>query len=138
MFIRETAEVKLFAVLWSAAMRTEDDLAQHPGVTAKTALICAFALAASLAVVTAGLGYVDGTGLFTPENWVDAGTFPGFATSPAWATVTYLPILVAGSAAGCYLVVRAARQGVPARWVLAAAWSSVVLAAFVAKLAFSG
>src|SRR5215472_5203331 len=132
MFIRETTEVKRFAMLWSAAMRTEDDLAQQPTVTAKAALTAAFVLAAGLAVVTAGLGYVDGTGLFAPENWVDAGVFPGFATSPAWATVTYLPILVAGSAAGCYLTVRAARPGTRARWVLAAAWSSVVLAAFLA------
>jgi hypothetical protein len=137
MFIRQTGLVKRFAVLWSAAMRTEDQTAQPRTVAAKTALTSAFVLAAAVAVLTAGLGYLDGTGLFAPENWVDAGVFPGYATSPAWATVTYLPLLVAGGAAGCYLTVRAARPGVRARWVLAAAWSSVVLAAFLAKLAYS-
>jgi hypothetical protein len=118
-------------------LKTVDDPPQQLAVSTKTALTAAFTLAASLAVLTAGLGYVDGTGLFAPENWVDAGAFPAFATSPAWATVTYLPILVAGSAAGCYLVVRAARPGARARWVLSAAWSSVVLAAFLAKLVYS-
>jgi hypothetical protein len=128
-------------MLCSAAMRTEDDLATPRAVTATmapaTALTTALVLAAGLAVLTAGLGYADGTGLFAPENWVDAGAVPSFATSPAWASVTYLPILVAGSAAGCYLTVRAARPGVRARWVLGAAWSSVVLAAFLGKLAYS-
>jgi Cellulase (glycosyl hydrolase family 5) len=137
MFIRETFVVKQFEVLWSAAMRTEDDLAVPRTVRAKTALTTAFALAAALAGLTAALGYVDGTGLFAPENWLDAGTFPGFATSPAWATVTYLPLLIVGSAAGCYFTVRAARPGTRARWVLGAAWSSIVLTAFLAKLAYS-
>jgi len=118
-------------------MRTEDVTAGPRAVSAKAALTSAFALAAALAVLTAALGYVDGTGLFAPENWVDAGTFPGSATSPAWATVTFLPVLVVGSAAGYFLTIRAARPGTRARWALGAAWSSVVLTAFLAKLMYS-
>ena len=137
MFIRETVQVKRFAMLWSAAMKTEDALARPQAMPARLALTAAIVLAVALAGLTAGLGYVDGTGLFAPENWVDAGAFPGFATSPAWSTVTYLPILVAGSAAGCYLTVRVARPGARARWVLAAAWSSVATTAFLAKLGYS-
>ena len=106
-------------------------------VGAKAALTSAFVLAVALAGLTAALGYVDGTGLFAPENWVDAGAFPSFATSPAWATVTFLPVLVVGSAAGHFLTVRAARPGTRARWALGAAWSSVVLTAFLAKLLYS-
>jgi hypothetical protein len=118
-------------------MRTEDVAAAVPTVSRKTALTSAFVLAAALAGLTACLGYVDGTGLFAPENWVDAGALPGFATSPAWATVTFLPVLVIGSAAGYFGTVRAARPGTRARWALGAAWSSVVLTAFIAKLAYS-
>jgi hypothetical protein len=137
MFIRESVQVKPVRRVWSAAMRTEDITARPRTVSAKAALTSAFVLAAALAGLTAALGYVDGTGLFAPENWVDAGAFPSFATSPAWATVTFLPLLVVGSAAGHFLTVRAARPGTRARWVLGAAWSSVVLAAFLAKLAYS-
>jgi hypothetical protein len=137
MFIRETARVKPVRPVWSAAMRTEEVTARPGTVSAKTALTSAFVLAAALAGLTAALGYVDGTGLFAPENWVDAGTFPSFATSPAWATVTFLPVLVVGSAAGYFLTVRAARPGTRARWALGAAWSSMVLTAFLAKLAYS-
>ena len=137
MFIRETVRVKPVRRVWSAAMRTEDMTAEPRTVSAKAALTSAFVLAAGLAGLTACLGYVDGTGLFAPENWVDAGTLPGFATSPAWATVTFLPVLVVGSAAGHFLTVRAAWPGTRARWVLGAAWSSVVLTAFLAKLAYS-
>lgn len=118
-------------------MRTEDVTAAPRTAGAKTALTSAFVLATALAGLTAALGYVDGTGLFAPENWVDAGAFPGFATSPAWATVTFLPVLVVGSAAGYFLTARAARPGTRARWALGAAWSSVVLTAFLAKLAYS-
>ena len=118
-------------------MRTEDVTAAPRAAGAKTALTSAFVLAAALAVLTACLGYVDGTGLFAPENWVDAGALPGFATSPAWATVTFLPVLVVGSAAGYFRTVRAARPGTRARWALGAAWSSVVLTAFLAKLGYS-
>jgi hypothetical protein len=39
--------------------------------------------AASLAVLTGVLGYLDGTGQFAPENWLDAGAIPTYATSPA-------------------------------------------------------
>jgi hypothetical protein len=94
-------------------------------------------MAASLVVLTVGLGYFDGTGLFAPENWVDAGAMPTFATSPAWSTVTFVPILIFGSAVALYATVRAARPGVRARWVLGAAWSSVVLTAFLAKVMYS-
>src|SRR5215469_2755407 len=102
MFIRETAQVKRVRRVWSAPMRTEDVTAAPPTVRPKAALTSAFVLAAALAGLTACLGYVDGTGLFAPENWVDAGAFPSFATSPAWATVTFLPVLVIGSAIGYF------------------------------------
>jgi hypothetical protein len=130
-------------------MRTEDDVRQQRTSRTKQALsaeqaraarqarAAAVTLAASLLVLTAALGYLDGTGLFAPENWVDAGMLPRFATSPAWATVTYLPILIAGGAVGIYGKVRAARPGVRARWVLGAAWSCVVAAAFGAKACYS-
>src|SRR5579863_3866431 len=137
MFIRETVRVKPVRRVWSAAMRTEDIAAGPRTVGTKAALTSAFVLAAALAGLTAALGYVDGTGLFAPENWVDAGAFPRFATSPAWATVVFLPVLVVGSAAGYFLTVRAAWPGTRARWALGAAWSSVVLTAFLAKLAYS-
>jgi len=109
--------------------------AQTP--TARQARATAVTLAVSLLVLTAGLGYLDGTGLFAPENWPDAGMLPRSAASPAWATVTYLPILIASAAAGIYFLVRAARPGVRACWVLGAAWSCVVLAAFGAKVVYS-
>jgi hypothetical protein len=102
-----------------------------------TARAAAIALAASIVAMTGGLGFVDGTGLFAPENWVDAGAVPTFAASPAWATVTYLPLLAAGSAGMLHLLVRAAQPRVRARWVLGAAWSSVVLAAAIAKFIYS-
>src|SRR5258708_10227492 len=86
MFIRETIEVKRSGVLWPAAMRTEDHTAQPRTVGTKTALTYAFVLAAALARLTAGLGYLDGPGLFAPDNWVDAGAFPGSAASPAAST----------------------------------------------------
>jgi hypothetical protein len=104
------------------------------GQPARTAAIT---LAASLAVLTGGLGYVDGTGLFAPENWLDAGAFPTHATSPAWATVVYLPLLVIGGALVCHRVARALPSGVRMRRAFWAAWSSVVLTAFLAKLLYS-
>ncbi|MFE1291529.1 cellulase family glycosylhydrolase [Streptomyces sp. NPDC058751] len=90
-----------------------------------------------LAVLCAVLGYVDGTGLFAPENWVDAGFVPGNATSPAWATVVFLPLLIGGSAVAVHRLVRAVGPGAKARWVFGGVWSSLVLVAFLAKLAYS-
>jgi hypothetical protein len=46
MFIRETVQVKPVRRVWSAAMRTEDITAGPRTVGAKTALTCAFVLAA--------------------------------------------------------------------------------------------
>jgi hypothetical protein len=111
--------------------------AKHQARTGKQARTTAITLAVCLALLTALLGYLDGTGLFAPENWLDAGLLPSSATSPAWATLTFLPILVIASAAGLYLTVRAARPGVRARWVLGAAWSGVVLTAFLTKILYS-
>jgi hypothetical protein len=93
--------------------------------------------AAVLAVLCAVLGYADGTGLFAPENWFDAGFLPGDATSPAWATVVFLPLLTGGSAVAVHRLVRAAAPGARARWVFGAVWSSLILVAFLAKLAYS-
>lgn len=90
-----------------------------------------------LAVLCAALGYADGTGLFAPENWLDAGFVPGNATSPAWATVVFLPLLIGGSALAVHRLVRAAAPGARARWVFGGVWSSLVLVAFLAKLAYS-
>ncbi|WP_406835543.1 cellulase family glycosylhydrolase [Streptomyces sp. AHU1] len=90
-----------------------------------------------LAVLCAVLGHVDGTGLFAPENWLDAGFLPGNATSPAWATVVFLPLLIGGSTVAVHRVVRAAAPGAKARWVFGAVWASLILVAFVAKLAYS-
>ena len=44
--------------------------------TSGLAWAAALTLAASLIVLTVALGYFDGTGLFAPENWVDAGLVP--------------------------------------------------------------
>ncbi|WP_051450777.1 glycoside hydrolase family 5 protein [Actinospica robiniae] len=93
--------------------------------------------AAGLAALTLGLGYLDGTGLFAPENWPDAGVVPGSAGSPAWATLVYLPLLIIGSTFALYRTLRSARSGVRARWVLGAAWSGLVLTAFGAKVAYT-
>ncbi|MFF4540170.1 glycoside hydrolase family 5 protein [Streptomyces aureus] len=90
-----------------------------------------------LAVLCAVLGHADGTGLFAPENWLDAGFLPGNATSPAWATVVFLPLLIGGSAAAVHRVVRAAAPAAKARWVFGAVWASLILVAFLAKLAYS-
>src|SRR5215831_11014928 len=76
----------------------------------------AITLAVSLAVLTGALGYVDGTGLFAPENWLDAGALPASATSPAWATVIYLPLLIAGGWFVCDRIVRRFLPRTPARW----------------------
>jgi hypothetical protein len=156
MFIREAAVSGSSAVLRSAAMQTENNSvdsgqaraalervdprqarAAAERVSSRQALTTAIVLAVALAVLTAVLGFFDGTGLFAPENWVDAGAFPRYATSPAWATVTFLPLLVGGSGLALYTTVRAARQGIRAGWVLGAAWSTVALTAFVAKLLYS-
>ncbi|MCT9009204.1 glycoside hydrolase family 5 protein [Streptomyces rhizosphaerihabitans] len=93
--------------------------------------------AAVLAVLCVALGYADGTGLFAPENWLDAGFVPGNATSPAWATVVFMPLLIGGSAVAVHRLVRAAAPGARARWVFGAVWSSLMLVAFLAKLAYS-
>jgi hypothetical protein len=65
-------------------MRTEDHLRQQrtsranqalsaeQARTVKQARATAVTVAASLLVLTAALGYLDDTGLFAPENWVDA------------------------------------------------------------------
>ncbi|MET8132390.1 cellulase family glycosylhydrolase [Streptomyces sp. NPDC005251] len=90
-----------------------------------------------LAVLCAALGYADGTGLFAPENWLDAGFVPGNATSPAWATVVFLPLLTGGSAVAVHRLVHAAAPVARARWVFGAVWSSLILVAFLAKLAYS-
>ncbi|MFE4698358.1 glycoside hydrolase family 5 protein [Streptomyces sp. NPDC056738] len=90
-----------------------------------------------LAVLCAVLGHADGTGLFAPENWPDAGFVPGGATSPAWATVVFLPLLIVGSAVAVHRLVRAAAPEARARWVFGGVWSSLVLVAFLAKLAYS-
>ncbi|MFF8532261.1 glycoside hydrolase family 5 protein [Streptomyces sp. NPDC015532] len=90
-----------------------------------------------LVVLCAALGHADGTGLFAPENWPDAGFVPGDATSPAWATVVFLPLLIGGSALAVHRLVRAAAPGARARWVFGAVWSSLILVAFLAKLAYS-
>src|SRR6187399_2386153 len=82
------------------------------------------------AVLTAALGYINGTGLFAPENWVDAGAIPTFGTSPAWATVVYLPLLIIGGAWVTLRVLRSLSPGAPARWAFWAIWSAVILTAF--------
>jgi hypothetical protein len=97
----------------------------------------AITLATALAVITGGLGYVDGTGLFAPENWLDAGAIPTFATSPAWATVVYLPLLIIGSGLVAHRILRVLAPGTPSRWAFWASWSGVVLAAFLAKFLYS-
>lgn len=102
-----------------------------------TARAAAITVAVAIVAVTGVLGFFDGTGLFAPENWVDAGVVPSVATSPAWATVTYVPLLAIGSAFSLHVLVRAARPPVRARWVLGAAWSSIVVTAVLAKLAYS-
>ncbi|MFD7879346.1 cellulase family glycosylhydrolase [Streptomyces sp. NPDC059766] len=103
----------------------------------RLARIASLTTAVVLAVLCAALGHVDGTGLFAPENWPDAGFVPGNATSPAWATVVFLPLLIGGSALAVHRVVRAAAPRARARWVLGAVWSSLILVAFLAKLAYS-
>ncbi|MFI0965903.1 cellulase family glycosylhydrolase [Streptomyces sp. NPDC021080] len=90
-----------------------------------------------LTVLSTALGYADGTGLFAPENWLDAGFLPDNATSPAWATVVFLPLLIGGAALAVHQVVRAAAPAARARWVFGAVWASLVLVAFLAKLAYS-
>ncbi|MEV6018849.1 cellulase family glycosylhydrolase [Streptomyces sp. NPDC051997] len=90
-----------------------------------------------LAVLCAVLGYADGTGLFAPENWPDAGLVPDGATSPAWATVVFLPLLIGGSTLAVHRLVRAVAPAATARWVFGAVWSSLILVAFLAKLAYS-
>lgn len=107
------------------------------GAGAVPARAAATALALGSALLTLGLGYLDGTGLFAPENWLDAGALPGSATSPAWSTVVYLPLLIIGSAFALCRTLRSARPGVRGRWVLGAAWSGLVLTAFGAKLVYS-
>src|SRR5215813_15156260 len=97
----------------------------------------ALTLAVALAVLTAGLGYVDGTGLFAPLNWVDAGAIPTFLTSPALGTVVFLPLLILGSALLCHRITRALAPGAPTRWAFWAAWSALILAAFLAKVAYT-
>ncbi|MFJ7967799.1 glycoside hydrolase family 5 protein [Streptomyces sp. NPDC096324] len=99
--------------------------------------VASLTTAVVLAVLCAALGLVDGTGLFAPENWLDAGFVPGNATSPAWATVVFLPLLIAGSAVSVHRLVRAAAPEAKARWVFGGVWSSLVLVAFLAKLAYS-
>ena len=93
--------------------------------------------AVTLVVLTLALGFVDGTGLFTPENGVDTGWLPTWATSPAWATVVFLPLLVIGVGVVTYRVVAGLRTGAPTRWVWWAAWSAVALVAPLAKLGYS-
>ncbi|MGW2821954.1 glycoside hydrolase family 5 protein [Streptomyces sp. NPDC001443] len=102
----------------------------------RLARIASLTTAVVLAVLCAALGHVDGTGLFAPENWPDAGFVPGNATSPAWATVVFLPLLIGGGALAVHRVVRAAPRA-SARWVLGAVWSSLILVAFLAKLVYS-
>ena len=64
-----------------------------PAVTThRPARAAAMALGVTLLLLTVVLGYVDGTGLFAPENWVDAGLLPTYATSPAWATTSSTPV----------------------------------------------
>ncbi|MET7989001.1 cellulase family glycosylhydrolase [Streptomyces sp. NPDC005281] len=99
--------------------------------------VASLTTAVVLAVLCAVLGYADGTGLFAPENWLDAGFVPRNATSPAWATVVFLPLLIGGSAVAVHRLVRAAGPTASARWVFGAVWSSLVLMAFLAKLAYS-
>uniref|UniRef100_A0AAU3I8A0 Cellulase family glycosylhydrolase n=1 Tax=Streptomyces sp. NBC_01393 TaxID=2903851 RepID=A0AAU3I8A0_9ACTN len=103
----------------------------------RLARIASLTTAVVLVVLCAALGYADGTGLFAPENWLDAGFVPGNATSPAWATVVFLPLLIGGGAAAVHGLVRAAAPGARARWVFGAVWSSLILVAFLAKLAYS-
>ncbi|MFG2948006.1 cellulase family glycosylhydrolase [Streptomyces adustus] len=103
----------------------------------RLARIASLTTAVVLAVLCAALGQVDGTGLFAPENWPDAGLVPGNATSPAWATVAFLPLLIGGGAVAVHRVVRAAAPRASARWVFGAVWSSLILVAFFAKLAYS-
>jgi hypothetical protein len=97
----------------------------------------AVTVAVAWAVLTAALGYIDGTGLFAPENWLDAGAIPTFGTSPAWATVVYLPLLIVGGALVCHRIVRGLSPGAPARWAFWATWSGIILTAFLAKLAYT-
>ncbi|MFD8734062.1 glycoside hydrolase family 5 protein [Streptomyces sp. NPDC059618] len=100
-------------------------------------LTASLTTAVVLAVLCAVLGYADGTGLFAPENWPDAGFVPRDAAGPAWATVVFLPLLIGGSALAVHRLVRAAAPAARAWWVFGAVWSSLVLAAFLAKLVYS-
>jgi hypothetical protein len=97
----------------------------------------AITLAVSLAVLTGVLGFFDGTGLFAPLNWVDAGFVPTHATSPAWATVTYLPLLIIGGGLLCHRITGRLRPGTSAGWAFWVAWSSLVLTALLAKIAYT-
>jgi Cellulase (glycosyl hydrolase family 5) len=106
--------------------------------THRPARATAIALGVTLLLLTVVLGYVDGTGLFAPENWVDAGLLPTYATSPAWATVVFLPLLVLGSSWVAYRTVRAMVPGAPSRWAFWGSWSSVVLVSTLAKSVYSG
>ncbi|MFC7484799.1 hypothetical protein ACFQX7_38850 [Luedemannella flava] len=112
----------------------QDETTPNDGRPARAAAVT---LAVALVVLTAGLGYVDGTGLFAPLNWVDTGFFPTFATSPAWGTVVFLPLLVAGGALLCHRALRSLTPGTPGRWAFWGAWSALVLAAFGAKLVYT-
>src|SRR3954452_19572435 len=104
-------------------MATDDQHGTPPGDPPARAT--ALTLAAALAVLIGILGYLDGTGLFTPENWLDAGAIPTYPTSPAWATVCYLPLLIGGAAVLCHRTVRRLRPGTPTRWAFWAAWSAL-------------
>ncbi|MFF3617219.1 cellulase family glycosylhydrolase [Streptomyces sp. NPDC002580] len=103
----------------------------------RLAHLASLTTAVVLVVLSAVLGYADGTGLFAPENWLDAGFLPGNATSPAWATMVFLPLLIGGSALAVHRLVSAAAPRAKARWVFGAVWSSLILVAFLAKLAYS-
>ena len=103
----------------------------------RPARAAAVTLVVVLLLLTLALGYVDGTGLFTPENWVDAGVLPTWATSPAWATVAFLPLLVVGSGLLAYRVVASLSSRTSTWWAWWAAWSSVVVVAPLAKLAYT-
>lgn len=115
----------------------DEDVAPRPVDPGRAARAAALTLAVSLAVLTGALGYVDGTGLFAPENWLDAGLVPTYATSPALATVVYLPLLVAGSGLLCHRFTLRLVPGTPSRWAFWGAWSGTVLAAVLAKIAYT-
>jgi hypothetical protein len=118
-----------------SSRRTGRDIAQHRA--ANPARATALTLAVAWIGLTVGLGYIDGTNLFAPLNWVDAGYLPHSAASQAWSTILYAPLLVLASVIAAHRVVSGAGRGTRTGWIFGAVWSTIILVAFGVKLIYS-